>query len=75
MDIMYMPMMQMYFKNSNNLTLLFKSANTMGDATLYKYAGMLIFVFLTGLIIEILDLLRYKVNFKISESNLDKKKF
>ena len=72
---MYKPMMPMYFENSNNLTLLFKSTNTMGDATLYKYAGMLKFVFLTGLIIEILGLLRYKVNFKISESNFDKEKF
>ena len=33
MEIMYMPMMPMYFENSNNLTLLFKDNNTMGDAT------------------------------------------
>ena len=28
MDMMYMPMMPMYFENSNNLTLLFKNFRT-----------------------------------------------
>ena len=33
MDMPLMPMMPMYFENTNNLTLLFKNINTMGDAT------------------------------------------
>jgi uncharacterized membrane protein YdbT with pleckstrin-like domain len=37
-----------------------------------KYFGMLVLVFVTALIIEVLRLIRYRYNFKISEQSFEK---
>ena len=70
MDMMYMPMMPMNFENSNNLTLLFKTLNSIDGSSPLKYTGLLLLVFFVGVSIEVLGLMRYKYNYLFSESKI-----